>query len=63
MKLFLAPAPRTIDDEKIWEAWIRDRMSALEKVQTRLRGGTTVPETERPTRNSLSEADMAYLNN
>ena len=63
MKLFLAPAPRTIDDEKIWEAWIRDRMSALEKVQTRLRGGTTVSETERPTRNSLSEADMAYLNN
>ena len=54
MKLFLAPAPRNTDDEKIWEAWILDRMSSLEKVQMRLSGGIELPISERPTNSTRS---------
>jgi len=44
MKLFLSPAPKTYQDEKIWESWILERMDALQKVQNRLATGQQVPE-------------------
>lgn len=50
MKLFLAPAPTNLMDEAIWEAWIIDRMTALDRVQARVDSGAQVPLSERPGR-------------
>ena len=44
MKLFLSPAPKDWQDEKIWESWLLERVDALEKVQARLRTGQEVPD-------------------
>ena len=44
MKLFLSPAPKDWQDEKVWESWIIQRMEALQNVQARLRNGQEVPE-------------------
>jgi hypothetical protein len=44
MKLFLSPAPKNYQDEKIWEAWLNERVGALEKVQSRLMSGQEVPD-------------------
>ena len=44
MKLFLSPAPKSWQDEKIWESWLLERVDALEKVQARLATGQQVPD-------------------
>ncbi len=44
MDLFLSPAPSDTSDEKIWQAWIQDRMTALRKIKARLQGGETVDD-------------------
>ena len=33
MELFLAPAPKDTQDEKVWIDWIKRRMEALQKVR------------------------------
>lgn len=65
MKLFLAPAPSNLQDEAIWEQWLLDRMEALERVQSRLSQGATVPAGQRPTGSTasgLSQEDLNYMN-
>ena len=49
MDLFLAPAPKNLQDEQIWVDWINERMSALQRVQSRLQGGVTLGDGERST--------------
>lgn len=43
MKLFLSPAPKNWQDEKIWESWLNERVDALRTVQNRLATGQKVP--------------------
>lgn len=44
MKMFLDPAPKDTQDEKVWMQWIRDRMVVLQKVRQRLATGETVAD-------------------
>jgi len=54
MKLFLEPAPKNYEDEAIWEAWILDRMEALQRVQSRLDANYELPTTERSSSSNVS---------
>lgn len=44
MELFLAPAPKDTQDEKVWIDWIKRRMEALQKVRGRLASGGQVSD-------------------
>ena len=46
MDLFLQPAPKNFQDEKIWVDWINERMVALRNVQNRLNGNVVINESE-----------------
>ena len=46
MDLFLQPAPKNFQDEKIWVDWINERMVALRNVQNRLNGNAVINESE-----------------
>ena len=46
MDLFLQPAPKNFQDEKIWVDWINERMVALRNVQNRLNGNVIINESE-----------------
>jgi len=46
MDLFLQPAPKNFQDEKIWVDWINERMVALRNVQNRLNGNAVLNESE-----------------
>jgi len=47
MKLFLSPAPKNFQDERVWVDWLNERMSALQRVQGRLQGGVELGAGER----------------
>jgi hypothetical protein len=47
MSLFLKPAPTNFKDEQVWVDWIKLRMEALRRVQTRLQGGVVLGPGER----------------
>ena len=59
MKLFLSPAPKNWQDEKIWESWLLERVDALEKVQARLRTGQEVPDDMKGPNVAATRASMA----
>ena len=59
MKLFLSPAPKNWQDEKIWESWLLERVDALEKVQARLNTGQQVPDDMKGPNVSATRASMA----
>ena len=59
MKLFLSPAPKNWQDEKIWESWLLERVDALEKVQARLRNGQEVPDDMKGPNVAATRASMA----
>ena len=59
MKLFLSPAPKDWQDEKIWESWLLERVDALEKVQARLRTGQEVPDDMKGPNVAATRASMA----
>ena len=46
MDLFLQPAPKNFQDEKIWVDWINERMVALRNVQNRLNNNAVLNESE-----------------
>ena len=46
MDLFLQPAPKNFQDEKIWVDWINERMVALRNVQNRLNGGQVLNQSD-----------------
>lgn len=59
MKLFLSPAPKNWQDEKIWESWLLERVDALEKVQARLQNGQQVPDDMKGPNVAATRASMA----
>ena len=59
MKLFLSPAPKNWQDEKIWESWLLERVDALEKVQARLNTGQQVPDDMKGPNVAATRASMA----
>ena len=59
MKLFLAPAPKSWQDEKIWESWLLERVDALEKIQARLATGQQVPDDMKGPNVAATKASMA----
>ena len=59
MKLFLSPAPKNWQDEKIWESWLNERVDALRTVQLRLATGQKVPDSMASSSLEATKASMA----
>ena len=59
MKLFLSPAPKNWQDEKIWESWLLERVDALENIQARLTTGQQVPDDMKVPNVAATRASMA----
>ena len=43
MKLFLSPAPKNWQDEKIWESWLLERSRCLRESSSKIAEWTTGP--------------------
>ena len=63
MKLFLSPAPKNWQDEKIWESWLNERVDALRTVQLRLATGQKVPDSMASSSLEATKASMASESN
>jgi hypothetical protein len=55
MKLFLSPAPSTLQDEQVWIDWINQRMQAIQNVRNRLAQGISLDPSQVATTGQINQ--------